>query len=138
MRKFSVISFTEIENTQFMLTCFRKSWHLWHNVETYGRAGHVTDVNIIRRIHFAYWVNQLYGHRHDVLYNDSCFYMRLCYFCTYIDAYFNSRKQDGNTCMKAKVVYERLSYSPRFYVCLPHATGKYRNSKILHKLNGIL
>jgi len=60
------MSFTEIKNTQFMLTFFRKSWHLWHNVETYGRVGHVTDDNIIRRMHFGYWVNKLYEHRHDI------------------------------------------------------------------------
>jgi hypothetical protein len=33
----------------------RKSCYLWDNVEKYGRAGQATDVNIIRRMRFAYW-----------------------------------------------------------------------------------
>jgi hypothetical protein len=45
MRKISAIRFMENQNTQFILTCFWKTWHLWNYAETYSRAGHVTEVN---------------------------------------------------------------------------------------------
>ena len=37
---------------------FRKSWRLWDNVEKYGRAKHVTDENIIKRMRFACWITK--------------------------------------------------------------------------------
>jgi len=39
MRKISAVNFTENQNTQFILTCFWKAWHLWNYVETYSRVG---------------------------------------------------------------------------------------------------
>ena len=37
---------------------FRKYRRLWDNVEKYRRARHVTDDNIIRRMHFACWITK--------------------------------------------------------------------------------
>jgi hypothetical protein len=38
------------------ITFLRKSCRLWDNVEKYGRAGHTTDDNTIRRMRFACWI----------------------------------------------------------------------------------
>jgi hypothetical protein len=45
----------EIRNPHFTFNnvCPRESCHLCYNVEKHGRAGQVTDGNIIRRVHFA-------------------------------------------------------------------------------------
>ena len=40
------------------ITFFRKSCHLWDNVEKYGRARQATDDNIIRRMRFACWITK--------------------------------------------------------------------------------
>jgi hypothetical protein len=50
-------SCSEIRTPHFMFNNFfpRKSCRLWYNVEKHGRAGQVTDGNIIRRVHFARW-----------------------------------------------------------------------------------
>ena len=37
---------------------FRKSHHLYDNVEKYGRDGHARDDNIIRRMRFACWITK--------------------------------------------------------------------------------
>jgi hypothetical protein len=36
----------------------RKWWRLGDNMERYGRAGQVTDDNIIRRMHVAFWISK--------------------------------------------------------------------------------
>jgi len=35
------------------VTCFRKSYRLWDNVEKYGTSGQSTDDSIIRRMRLA-------------------------------------------------------------------------------------
>ena len=42
----------------YSVTFFRKSYSLWDNVETYGRARQATDDNIIRRMRFACWITK--------------------------------------------------------------------------------
>ena len=45
------------QNTYFVFTnYFRKSCHLWENVEKCGRGGRATDYNIIWRMRFARWI----------------------------------------------------------------------------------
>jgi hypothetical protein len=39
------------------ITFSRQPYSVSDNVEKYGRAGHVTDDNIIRRVRFACWIN---------------------------------------------------------------------------------
>jgi hypothetical protein len=52
-------SCTENQNTHFMFNnFFRKSCHLWDNVEKYGRARQATEDNIIRRMRFACWITK--------------------------------------------------------------------------------
>jgi len=47
-------SFGENQNKPFTFgNIFLKSWHLWDNVEKYGRGGQVTDGNIIQCLRFA-------------------------------------------------------------------------------------
>jgi len=36
--------------------CFKKSYHLWDNVEKYGTAGQATDGYIIRYMSTACWI----------------------------------------------------------------------------------
>jgi hypothetical protein len=49
MRNISDKSCTENQNTLFCsITFFWKSWHLWDNMEKYGRAGQATDDNTIQ------------------------------------------------------------------------------------------
>ena len=39
--------------------CFWKLYHLWDNVEIYGRARQATDGNIIRYMHIACWITKV-------------------------------------------------------------------------------
>jgi hypothetical protein len=39
-------------------TFFRKSFGLWENIENYRGDEEATDDNIIRRMHFACWINK--------------------------------------------------------------------------------
>jgi hypothetical protein len=50
----------ENQNTHFVFNIFffRKSCHLWDNVEKYVRARQATDDNIIRRMRFACWITK--------------------------------------------------------------------------------
>jgi len=40
------------------VTFIRKSCHVWDKVENNGRAGQVTDDNIIRRMRIACWITE--------------------------------------------------------------------------------
>ena len=116
MRKISAINFSENQNTLFMLTF--SEYQGIYNVETCCRAAHVTDENIKRRMHFAYWFNKVYKRSQNIL-NLLLFYSPHCYFCTHLNSLLILEKEVECTCMKAKVLYDRLSYSFKFYACLP-------------------
>jgi hypothetical protein len=52
-------SYRENQNTYFIFSnFFQKLWHLWGNVEKYGRARVVTDDNTICHMDFAYWITK--------------------------------------------------------------------------------
>jgi len=52
-------SWTQNENTYFIFNnLFWKSYRFWDNVEEYGTAREATDVNIMRRMRFAWWVTK--------------------------------------------------------------------------------
>jgi hypothetical protein len=50
----------ENQNTRFMgnIFVFQKSYHLWDNVEKYGRARQATDDNKLPRMRFAWWITK--------------------------------------------------------------------------------
>jgi hypothetical protein len=59
MRNISDKVCRENHNTRFIsINSFQKSCRLKDNVEKYGRAGQVTDVNTIRRMRIACWINK--------------------------------------------------------------------------------
>jgi hypothetical protein len=43
---------------------YRKSYHLWDNVEEHGTARQATDDNVIRRVRVACWVTKANTHTH--------------------------------------------------------------------------
>jgi len=43
------------------MTFFRKSCHLWDDVQKYCRAGQTTDGNTIWRMRFEYWISKVTG-----------------------------------------------------------------------------
>jgi hypothetical protein len=62
MRNFSDKSSRENQSTHFMFNnFFWKSYHLWNNVEKYGRARQATDDNIIWCMCFACWLTKATG-----------------------------------------------------------------------------
>jgi hypothetical protein len=75
-----------------LITFFRKSCRLWHNVEKYGTARQGTDDNIIRRMRFACWIIEATDTHSE--YVTHCFprqqwlrerpsFLRLCVRCLY-------------------------------------------------------
>jgi hypothetical protein len=44
--------------TLLLVGFFRKSCHLWENVEKYGKVGQITYDNKIRRMSLAYWIRK--------------------------------------------------------------------------------
>jgi hypothetical protein len=76
-------------------TFSRKSFHLWDNVEKYGRARQFTDDNIIRRMRFACWITKA-THTHSqyvilLFHSNNCYATRLrvtlhvrCLFCFFL------------------------------------------------------
>jgi len=50
------VELVEKIETHLIVNRCPKSCHLWDNMEKYGRDGHATDDNIIRRTRFACWL----------------------------------------------------------------------------------
>jgi hypothetical protein len=54
------------QNTHFMFNnFFRKSYHLWGNVERYATTWQATDDNKVRRMRIACWLNKATGTHSD-------------------------------------------------------------------------
>jgi len=47
-----------IEKKKFPVNVFRKSCHLWGNVEKYGTAKEATDDNTVRSMRIACWLTE--------------------------------------------------------------------------------
>jgi hypothetical protein len=104
-------SYSENQNTHFILWLPRESWRSWDKVEKVCRAGQAIDDNIIRRKRFVCWINMaadthpeyawlLFVHGSDGYANalQCCVYRSLPVLCFYWNIYFTASRRCSVWC----------------------------------------